>query len=171
MPQTRAQLDHLRALGLPACTLDTSRLFDDAARDAEITRLAAALVAPLAAGRDAILHAPNDPAEVAAARRAAAGRGLTPTALGRLVSAALAEITYRVVQEANVRRLVIAGGETSAAVAQRLHVTGLRIWKEIQPGLPSCLTLTGPPLLLVLKSGSFGAPDFLAQAIAHVKNP
>jgi uncharacterized protein YgbK (DUF1537 family) len=169
MPQTRAQLDHLREGDVPAYTLDTARLFDETAREAEIARLAGALSAVLSAGQDAILHAPNDPGEVAAARRDAADHGLSPTTLGRLVSAALAEGTRRVVQEADVRRLVIAGGETSAAVTQRLHVTGLRIWKEIQPGLPSCLTLSTPPLLLVLKSGSFGSPDFLEQAIAHVR--
>ncbi len=169
MPQTRAQLDHLRGAGLPFFTLDTARLFDAAERQAETARLAARLSGLLAAEQDAVLHAPNDPAGVAAARRAAAGHGLDNTALGRLVSAMLAEVTRRVVQEADVRRLVIAGGETSAAVAQRLGITGLRIWKEIQPGLPSCLTLTRPPLLLVLKSGSFGSADFLEQAIAHVR--
>mgnify|MGYP000985367194 CR=1 FL=1 len=40
---------------------------------------------------------------------------------------------------------------------------GLRIWKEIQPGLPSCVSLTSEPVLLVLKSGSFGDAAFLAQ--------
>jgi len=161
MPQTRAQLDHLRDKGLPFFTLDTARLFDATGREAEIARLADALIGLLADGRDAVLRAPNDPTEVAAAHRAAAERGLTNTVLGRLVSATLADITYRVVQEAGARRLVIAGGETSAAVTRRLNISGLRIWKEIQPGLPSCLTLTEPPLLLVLKSGSFGSPDFL----------
>jgi len=171
MPQTRAQLDHLRDKGLPFFTLDTARLFDATGREAEIARLADALIGLLADGRDAVLRAPNDPTEVAAAHRAAAERGLTNTVLGRLVSATLADITYRVVQEAGARRLVIAGGETSAAVTRRLNISGLRIWKEIQPGLPSCLTLTEPPLLLVLKSGSFGSPDFLEQAIEHVKEP
>lgn len=171
MPQTRAQLDHLRDKGLPFFTLDTARLFDATGREAEIARLADALIGLLADGRDAVLRAPNDPTEVAAAHRAAAERGLTNTVLGRLVSATLADITYRVVQEAGARRLAIAGGETSAAVTRRLNISGLRIWKEIQPGLPSCLTLTEPPLLLVLKSGSFGSPDFLEQAIEHVKEP
>ena len=171
MPQTPAQLDHLRDKGLPFFTLDTARLFDATGREAEIARLADALIGLLADGRDAVLRAPNDPTEVAAAHRAAAERGLTNTVLGRLVSATLADITYRVVQEAGARRLVIAGGETSAAVTRRLNISGLRIWKEIQPGLPSCLTLTEPPLLLVLKSGSFGSPDFLEQAIEHVKEP
>jgi uncharacterized protein YgbK (DUF1537 family) len=44
----------------------------------------------------------------------------------------------------------------------------MRVWKEIQPGLPSCISLTDPPLMLVLKSGSFGKPDFFEQAIRHL---
>jgi uncharacterized protein YgbK (DUF1537 family) len=64
----------------------------------------------------------------------------------------------------------VAGGETSAAVCARLGVAGLMIWKEIQPGLPSCLSLSADPLLLVLKSGRFGTPDFLAQAMEHLRS-
>jgi uncharacterized protein YgbK (DUF1537 family) len=45
----------------------------------------------------------------------------------------------------------------------------LRIWKELQPGLPSCVTLSAEPLLLVLKSGSFGSPEFLEQALEHLR--
>jgi uncharacterized protein YgbK (DUF1537 family) len=45
----------------------------------------------------------------------------------------------------------------------------MRVWKEIQPGLPSCLSLNEPPRMLVLKSGSFGKPDFFERALEHLK--
>jgi uncharacterized protein YgbK (DUF1537 family) len=64
---------------------------------------------------------------------------------------------------------VAAGGETAAAVCARLGVNGMRIWREIQPGLPSCISLTDPPRMLVLKSGSFGKPDFFEQALQHLR--
>jgi len=54
-------------------------------------------------------------------------------------------------------------------VCARLGVDAVRVWREIQPGLPSCISLGSPPLLLVLKSGSFGTSDFLEQAVAHLK--
>src|SRR5690606_22343423 len=98
--------------------------------------------------------------------------GLEPTVVARTVSETLAEAVERVVRNgpgASPNRLVIAGGETSAAISERLGVYGLRIWKEIQPGLPSCISLNEPPLLLVLKSGSFGSADFLEQAVRHVR--
>jgi uncharacterized protein YgbK (DUF1537 family) len=64
--------------------------------------------------------------------------------------------------------LIVAGGETSDAVCDRLGVKGLQIWQEIEPGLPSCITLSDSPYLLVLKSGSFGTPVFLSHAIQHL---
>ena len=67
--------------------------------------------------------------------------------------------------ERGVRRMVVAGGETAGAVVARLGVQRLRIGAEIDPGVPWTLAEgTGEPLLLALKSGNFGAPDFFTKA-------
>jgi uncharacterized protein YgbK (DUF1537 family) len=69
---------------------------------------------------------------------------------------------------AGVRRLVVAGGETSGAVVQALRVAQLRIGAAICPGVPwtqAALPGSGEPILLALKSGNFGGPDFFAQAL------
>jgi len=42
--------------------------------------------------------------------------------------------------------------------------------REIQPGLPSCLSLNGPPVLLVLKTGGFGSPEFFERAPERFKH-
>jgi uncharacterized protein YgbK (DUF1537 family) len=168
MPQTLSQIDHLRLLGVPCFALDTGRLFDHAEREAEIVRLAAAVTERLLAGSDALFHTPNEPAAAEGTCRIAARFGLTRTEASRRVSESVAEATARVLALSGRNRLVVAGGETSAAVCERLGVNGMRIWKEIQPGLPSCISLTDPPLMLVLKSGSFGKPDFFEQAIRHL---
>jgi uncharacterized protein YgbK (DUF1537 family) len=72
-------------------------------------------------------------------------------------------------KRANVNRLLLAGGETSASVCSKLGIEGLTVWKEIEPGLPSCISLNTPAKALVLKSGSFGSKDFFAKAIDHLK--
>ena len=66
--------------------------------------------------------------------------------------------------ERGVRRLVIAGGETAGAVVQALGITGLRIGKQIDPGVPWTMSLGEPRLALALKSGNFGAPGFFLRA-------
>lgn len=73
----------------------------------------------------------------------------------------------RFVESAGQNRLVVAGGETSTAVCARSGVEGMRVWKEIQQGLPSCIPLDDPPRMLVLKLGSFGKPDFFERALEH----
>jgi len=69
--------------------------------------------------------------------------------------------------DAGVGRLVVAGGETSGAVVGALDVTALRIGPEIDPGVPWTASV-GKPLLLALKSGNFGAPDFFTKAFAKL---
>jgi 3-dehydrotetronate 4-kinase len=84
---------------------------------------------------------------------------------GTLIETALAEIARRLV-ERGVRRLVVAGGETSGAVVKALGVTGLRIGRQIDPGVPWTASLSDPPLLLALKSGNFGAADFFLRSFS-----
>lgn len=66
-----------------------------------------------------------------------------------------------------LRRLVVAGGETSGAVVDALQVKALRIGREIAPGVPATLALGAPAgaLALALKSGNFGGDDFFARAM------
>ena len=69
-----------------------------------------------------------------------------------------------------MRRLVVAGGETAGAVVQALGVEGLRIGRQIDPGVPWTMSLPRrpgePALVLALKSGNFGAPDFFLRAFS-----
>jgi len=65
---------------------------------------------------------------------------------------------------AGVKRLVVAGGETSGAVVGALDVTALRIGPEIDPGVPWTASEGAKPLLLALKSGNFGSRDFFTKA-------
>ena len=69
---------------------------------------------------------------------------------------------------AGVGRLVVAGGETSGAVVGALDVTALRIGPEIDPGVPWTASVGNKPLLLALKSGNFGAPDFFTKAFSRL---
>ena len=89
-------------------------------------------------------------------------------AAGTLVETALADISEALVRM-GVRRLVVAGGETAGAAVTRLKVSSLRIGMEIDPGVPwTYAEGAGEPLLMALKSGNFGAPDFFAKALGRL---
>ena len=85
-------------------------------------------------------------------------------AAGALVEHAMAEIARGLVDR-GVRRMIVAGGETSGAVVSALGVTRLRIGDEIDPGIPwTYAEGAGPALLLALKSGNFGRPALFLSA-------
>jgi 3-dehydrotetronate 4-kinase len=110
-------------------------------------------------GGEPVLIAATAPPETVAAVQAKLGREQA----GALVEKIMAEIARGLV-ERGVRRLVVAGGETAGAAVQALGVTGLRIGRQIDPGVPWTVSLGDPPLALALKSGNFGAPDFFLRA-------
>lgn len=96
-------------------------------------------------------------------------------AAGAMIERALADIAAALV-ETGVRRILVAGGETSGAVVSRLGVRALRIGETIAPGVPWTETLLDPAqpdaphLALALKSGNFGGEDFFMQALGLLEN-
>lgn len=110
-------------------------------------------------GKAPILLSASDTPEAVKALQAKYGIEQSSQAIEKTM-AALA----RGLVEAGVGRLVVAGGETSGAVVSALDVTALRIGPEIDPGVPWTASVGARPLLLALKSGNFGAPDFFTKA-------
>lgn len=82
---------------------------------------------------------------------------------GAMVEATMGKIAKGLVAK-GVRRLVVAGGETSGAVVGALGVEGLAIGPEIDPGVPWTVSIGEPSLALALKSGNFGTQDFFTKA-------
>lgn len=77
--------------------------------------------------------------------------------------------TARALVDSGVRRLVVAGGETSGAVVLALGLQSLSIGPEIDPGVPALASADGKPLALALKSGNFGTPDFFSKALISLQ--
>ena len=116
------------------------------------------------AGVPVLISATSAPEDVA---RVQAQLGVS--AAGELVENALAEVARGLVAH-GVRKLVVAGGETSGAVVKALAIEQLRVGPQIDPGVPWMVAdggaADGSPLALALKSGNFGSTDFFAKALA-----
>ncbi len=82
---------------------------------------------------------------------------------GPLIERRLAEIAQCLIAD-GVRRLIVAGGETSGAVLAALGVTRLRIGPCIDPGVHWTVSEGEVHLALALKSGNFGSKDFFEKA-------
>ena len=109
-----------------------------------------------------ILIASSSTPEQVAALQARHGRD----AAGHAIEQAMADIAEGLVQS-GVRRLVVAGGETSGAVVDRLGIPGFLVGAEIAAGVPvlRAVGASHGPMLLALKSGNFGGPEFFSDAL------
>jgi uncharacterized protein YgbK (DUF1537 family) len=141
----------------PAYQLDPAKLAQDFdAAVAEVTVWGRQQTGPF------LIFSSDDPAHVAGVQ-ARLGRDRA----GSLVEAAFAAIAPALVAS-GVRRVVVAGGETSGAVVKALGVKQLAIGPPIEPGVPATFSLGDPGLALALKSGNFGSDGFFLTAIARL---
>jgi uncharacterized protein YgbK (DUF1537 family) len=89
--------------------------------------------------------------------------------LGRERAAAVVENAFGRIAAAlasdGVRNFVVAGGETSGAVAEALGLKMMSLGEEIAPGVPWAHSLAPPGYTLAMKSGNFGGPDFFLRAL------
>jgi len=156
---TRAQVAYMRERA-PVFTIDPIA----ATAGRRIAEEALAWAKPRLGDRPVLISATASPEEVAAIQEV-----LGRERAGALVERVFADIARGLVAH-GVRRLVVAGGETAGAIVQALGVTGLRIGRQIDLGVPWTASLPGsldePVLALALKSGNFGAPDFFLRAFS-----
>jgi uncharacterized protein YgbK (DUF1537 family) len=137
------------ALAIEAAeALDGAAALDRAFRFVESNRQSAPLV-----------YSTVDASEVEAAQRRHGGEHLA--AAFEQVFAALAARAI----VTGFTRIVVAGGETSGAVASTFGPVALDIGPEIDPGVPALLVDGSPRVALALKSGNFGSADFFEKAL------
>ncbi|MDX7952624.1 four-carbon acid sugar kinase family protein [Lichenihabitans sp. Uapishka_5] len=149
---TRAQVATARDAGMPFFAVDAALAQEDdpAARVLD-------WVATQTGDGPLLVSSSADPDAIAQAK------ALLGPGAGERFEAILAEVARGLVVR-GVRRLLVAGGETSGAVVQALGVSALTIGPEIDPGVPWTRSVGAPDLALALKSGNFGAPDFFLKA-------
>jgi 3-dehydrotetronate 4-kinase len=121
-------------------------------------------------GKGPILIASSATPDQVAALQARHGRD----AAGHAIEQAMADIAQGLVLS-GVRRLVVAGGETSGAVVDRLGIPGFLVGAEIAAGVPVLRAVGAKEgvkegamqgaMLLALKSGNFGGPEFFSDAL------
>lgn len=151
---TRSQIRLAIETGLPALKLDPIAIAEDRVTVGEAVEWALSheKTVPL-------IYSSADPQDVLAAQKR-----LGQENAGELVEQFLARTAIGL-REKGVRRLIVAGGETSGAVVGALAPSALFIGPEIDPGVPWTLTMgEQEPMALALKSGNFGAPDFFLRA-------
>ncbi len=150
---TRGQVARAKAAGVPAFEIDAMALAAGKITAADM----AAWAAKQPADKPFLIYSSAEPAVIKAVQDK-----LGREAAGVLVEREMASLAKQLVA-AGVTRMIVAGGETSGAVVNGLGVTALEIGPEIDPGVPWTRAV-GRDLVLALKSGNFGGPDFFTKA-------
>jgi uncharacterized protein YgbK (DUF1537 family) len=142
----------------PALALDPIALAEG---DQTLDQLMAEAGAALEGGA-VLIHSTAPPHEVERVQET-----LGPGKAGEVLSHAFGEIAARLAAK-GVRTFVVAGGETSGAVAASLGLRQLRFGPEIDPGVPWTQHLGDPPIHVAFKSGNFGGEDFFSKALGDL---
>jgi len=90
---------------------------------------------------------------------------------GAAAAACLAEVARSLAADGLVDGLIATGGDTARAAAGALGARGLRLWGEMEPGVPVGI-LDGPhPMPVITKAGDFGDQGTLVRLCKALCNP
>jgi len=154
-PVTERQIRTALANGYHGISLDVTRLLGESSAAAASESALEEAVTHLRAGRSTVIYS-----ALGALPPAAQPGG---EALGRRAGALL----RRILTETRVRRLVLAGGDTSTHAVAQLGIHALTWAASLEPGAPLCRAHSQIPeldgLQLVLKGGQVGSDDFFER--------
>lgn len=145
-PATERQVRHALGSGFHGIRLNPAELDMDAAEADAVTQLSA--------GRNVILYS-------------ALGLGDRVQIEDRLrLAAAMGRLLRQVILRSGVRRVVIAGGDTSSHAVRELGISALTFAAPLTRGAPLCRAHGwSGDLELVLKGGQMGSDEFFEEAL------
>lgn len=153
--RSQATREQAATFGRPALALTVDEMIDG---DAALARMIGFL-----AGGD-VLDAGPVLISVDGGASRGDGHGPANAEVARGIERTLARMSVELVR-LGVRRLVVAGGETSGAVADALGLQAARIGPDISVGVPWMLA-EDRDLAVAFKSGNFGGPSFFSDALS-----
>jgi 3-oxoisoapionate kinase len=168
-PTTASQIAYAEAHGSVGIRLDAAGLIDPAHAPVLVESAELQALAALESGASVVLYAargPDDPALIETRQRAAQ-LGLAEHEVGPCLARAQGELMGRIVAGSGLRRVCVAGGDTSGYVARALGIYALEMVAPIAPGAPLCRAYSSVPafdgLEISLKGGQNGQADFFER--------
>ena len=158
-PQTAAQIQHAEEIGFATLQIAVEHLLAPEGAKAELERVGVAVEEKLNKGCSVVVYSARGPADGSIAENAPHVRTLLGAWQGDLLA--------RSIRRTGVRRICVAGGDTSGMVSRRLGLSALEVAIPIAPGAPLCKahaddsTLNG--LEIALKGGQNGGAAYFEQ--------
>ena len=171
-PMSAAQIDWAEHNGFMTERLDVAKCLDAVQAELEIERLVALAVDAVLRGVSPVVYSARGPDDAAVTGFDALVQraGMDKTQGTERIGMALAEVMRRLLERSNLRRIVVAGGDSSGAVASHLGVQAFTVAAGMAPGVPLCRAWSDNPrrdgLEIALKGGQLGAVSFYGDVRA-----
>lgn len=171
-PMSAAQIDWAQAHGFLTLRMAVPLCLDPEHAEAEIERLAQSACEAVAQGVSPVIYSakgPDDPA-VQTFDAQVQRLGLDKAQASARIGMSLAEVMRRLLDRTPLRRIVVAGGDSSGAVASHLGIQAFTVAAGMAPGVPLCRAWSDQPqrdgLEIALKGGQLGLPSFYGDVRA-----
>lgn len=163
------QIKWAKAHGFADAAVQAENLLDSEKKEAEKEKIVSGASRELAAGRSVIVHTAAGPEDerIGAMRTKAAQLSLPETEANRILGIGLGEIAQEILRRSDVKRLVVAGGDTTGRIQKFLQIKALQVAKPIGMGAPLCYVYSERPqingLEVAFKGGQVGEADYFNQ--------
>ena len=171
-PMTAQQIQWAGQHGFDCIRMPTEDFVNAGSAEKARRTLVSSGLKALGTGRSLLLYSaagPDDPSiEATRKRLAAEAPAAGPGYAARTLGTQLGRVTRDLLEQSGLRRVVIAGGDTSSYATQELGLYGLEMLAELTPGAPLCRGYSNDPkfdgLEIALKGGQMGKPDYFGLA-------
>jgi uncharacterized protein YgbK (DUF1537 family) len=169
-PMTAAQIQWAGEHGFDCLRAPTEALCRPDAAESALRSLIDRGLTALSAGRSLVIYSasgPDDPS-IRATRDTLSCAGSDSGNTAKVLGGALGRLARDLLVRTGLRRLVVAGGDTSSYATQELGLYGLEMLAELTPGAPLCRGYSEDPrfdgLEIALKGGQMGKADYFGRA-------
>ncbi len=156
-PVTSGQIEWALKHGFAEVPLKAALLADNRTATGEISRAAQTAAVLLRKGRSTIVHSTKSGSSKQIATKL---KGRTAEVLG----IALGKVLREAAEQSSVRRICLAGGDTSSYAARAMGIEALEMIAPLTPGAPLCRTYApGSPVdgrEVVFKGGQVGTENY-----------
>lgn len=170
-PMTATQIQWASEHGFDCLRAPTEALCRPQTTDTHVQDVFERALVSLSAGRSVVIYTaagPDDPSIKATREALTTGSTGNSANTARMLGSALGRIARDLLARTGLRRVVVAGGDTSSYATQELGLYGLEMLAELTPGAPLCRGYSEDPkvdgLEIALKGGQMGKADYFGAA-------
>lgn len=170
-PVTQGQIEYAGRNGFKALRVPVEELLDpDMESDVQRDLIQDALNI-LREGYSLILYTALGPDDggVQNVRLALESKGMATGSTGEFIGKKLGQFARELIWQTDLRRIVVAGGDTCGYASRELNIFALKVFSPIAPGSPLCTAFSGDPkidgLQIALKGGQVGREDYFIRVL------